>query len=67
MVVVWKIDAPEARTPQTEPIDFTAALHTYVEVADASMPEVFVRGLSGKTYLDKAGGRWYDFTSAFAR
>ena len=45
----------EARTPQTEPIDFTAALHTYVEVADASMPEVFVRGLSGKTYLDKAG------------
>uniref|UniRef100_A0A7S0S6A0 glucose-6-phosphate 1-epimerase n=1 Tax=Mantoniella antarctica TaxID=81844 RepID=A0A7S0S6A0_9CHLO len=42
-------DAADAR-----PITFTAALHTYVEVADASMPGVFVRGLAGKTYLDKA-------------
>jgi glucose-6-phosphate 1-epimerase len=29
-------------------------LYRYVEVADASQPEVLVRGLSGKTFLDKA-------------
>lgn len=45
---------PGEEKDQKEAIDFTAALHTYVEVLDASKPEVFVRGLSGKTFLDKA-------------
>lgn len=36
------------------PIDFTAALHTYVEVLDASEKDVLVRGLDGKRYIDKA-------------
>lgn len=44
----------DARTPQEGPIEFTAALHTYVEVLDASKPEVLVKGLDGKTFLDKA-------------
>ena len=44
----------DAKEEQKDPIDFTAALHTYVEVADASKPDVLVRGLSGKTFLDKA-------------
>ena len=35
--------------------DFTAALHTYVEVTDAGdASNVFVKGLEGKTYIDKA-------------
>jgi glucose-6-phosphate 1-epimerase len=36
------------------PFDFTAAIHTYVEVADATSPNVFARGLIGKNYIDKA-------------
>ena len=36
------------------PIDFTAALHTYVEVLDASKKDVLVRGLDGKRKIDKA-------------
>jgi glucose-6-phosphate 1-epimerase len=36
------------------PIDFTAALHSYLEVLDASKPaDVFVRGLDGKRFIDK--------------
>ena len=34
-------------------IDFTAAIHTYIEVTDCANAGVFARGLSGKTYLDK--------------
>jgi glucose-6-phosphate 1-epimerase len=38
-----------------DPIEFTAALHTYLEVTDASDTEnVFVRGLKGKKFIDKA-------------
>jgi glucose-6-phosphate 1-epimerase len=37
----------------TEPLDFTAALHSYFEVVDAALPAVRVTGLKGKTYLDK--------------
>ena len=36
------------------PFDFTAAIHTYIEVADATSPNVFARGLIGKNYIDKA-------------
>jgi glucose-6-phosphate 1-epimerase len=36
-------------------ISFTAALHTYVEVTDAGdTSKVFVKGLEGKSYIDKA-------------
>jgi glucose-6-phosphate 1-epimerase len=36
-------------------ISFTAALHTYVEVTDAGdTSKVFVTGLEGKSYIDKA-------------
>jgi len=34
--------------------DFTAAVHTYIEVTDCANAGVFARGLKGKTYLDKA-------------
>ena len=37
-----------------KPIDFTAAVHTYIEVVDAASPECLVRGLKGKRYIDKA-------------
>lgn len=33
--------------------DFTTALHSYIGVTDASSPDVRVKGLKGKTYLDK--------------
>ena len=37
------------------PIEFTAALHTYVEVVDAGdQRKVFVKGLEGKKFIDKA-------------
>lgn len=36
-----------------EELDFTAALHTYIEVTDATDPQVRVVGLQGKRYLDK--------------
>lgn len=45
---------PGEEKEQKEPIEFTAALHAYFEVLDASKPEVLVRGLSGKTFLNKA-------------
>ena len=36
-------------------VSFTAALHTYVEVTDAgATSKVFVTGLEGKSYIDKA-------------
>lgn len=33
--------------------DFTTALHSYFGVSDAASPEVNVKGLKGKSYLDK--------------
>ncbi len=39
---------------ETKPLDFTAAIHTYIEVTDAANAGVFARGLQGKTFLDKA-------------
>jgi glucose-6-phosphate 1-epimerase len=38
------------------PLDFTAALHTYLEVADVEKAKV--KGLKGLTYLDKVRGGW---------
>ena len=38
---------------ETKPLDFTAAIHTYIEVTDAANAGVFARGLQGKTFLDK--------------
>lgn len=37
-----------------KPFDFTAALHSYIEVADVEQAKV--RGLKGLAYLDKASG-----------
>ena len=34
-------------------LEFTCALHTYLEVVDAALPAVQVTGLRGCTYLDK--------------
>lgn len=36
-----------------QPLGFTAALHTYLEVVDVGVPAVRVTGLQGKKYLDK--------------
>ena len=43
------------RRGNDDAISFTAALHTYVEVTDAGdTSKVFVKGLEGKSYIDKA-------------
>ena len=39
-----------------EPFEFTAALHTYFEVADVSQAKV--NGLHNLKYLDKVGALW---------
>ena len=48
-----KMELCVKNTSQDKPIDFTAALHTYIEVTDCANSGVFARGLMGKTYLDK--------------
>ena len=50
-----KVEFCVRNPPDAEaPIDFTAAVHTYVEVVDAASPECLVSGLKGKRYIDKA-------------
>jgi glucose-6-phosphate 1-epimerase len=43
------------KNPGAEAFRFTAALHTYLRVAD--IHETTIEGLGGKSYLDSAGGR----------
>jgi glucose-6-phosphate 1-epimerase len=43
------------KNPGAEAFHFTAALHTYLRVAD--IHETTIEGLGGKRYLDSAGGR----------
>jgi len=45
----------EVTNTSTQSIRFDEALHTYLAVGD--IREVFVEGLGGTTYLDKAGGQ----------
>ena len=48
-----KMELCVKNTSDKDDIDFTAAIHTYIEVTDAANAGVFARGLAGKTYLDK--------------
>jgi glucose-6-phosphate 1-epimerase len=43
----------KVRNAGAQPLDFTAAMHTYVEVTDAASTAVRVMGLQGCTFLDK--------------
>ena len=48
-----KLELSVLNAEQQQPLSFAAALHTYIEVTDATSERVCVRGLSGCTYLDK--------------
>jgi glucose-6-phosphate 1-epimerase len=43
------------KNPGEQPFRFTAALHTYLRIAD--IHETAIEGLDGKKYLDSAGGQ----------